>query len=148
MNKNIVVTILFLVPVFMLFSERTFAENRYHVAGFDDDKIVETFVSKFKEAVIKKDKETVASMILYPIKATFKDRAVIIHSEKEFLKLYDDVFDKELYNKIVKADTNNMWSNYQGVMIGDGDVWFSERGNDIKISAVGVCRQFESKYKK
>jgi hypothetical protein len=118
--------------------------NRYYVANFDDDKSVELFASKFKEAVIEEERGKVASMIKYPIEATFKDKTVIINNVGEFLKLYDKILDKDLVVKISEFDTHNMWVNYQGVMLGDGDVWFGTSCTDckdIKVIALGVCRR-------
>ena len=126
--------------------EDTSPKNRYWVADFDDDDAVEIFANKFKEAVVNKDRNTVASMILYPTKAILKNKAVIINNEKGFLELYDDIFDKDLNSKIANADTHNMFANYQGVMLGDGEVWFGSDGNNIKVIAVGVCRRYFTEY--
>lgn len=134
----------FLVLTLVLSAKWVFAENRYHVADFDDDKSVETFANKFKEAVVKKDKEAVASMIHYPIDATLKDKAVIINNKEEFLRFYNDIFDKTLCSKIANANTHNMFANYQGVMIGNGEVWFGRDGNDVKVISVGICRRYDA----
>lgn len=126
-----------------LFSNYAFANNFYYVANFDDDASVEEFVNQFKQAVINNDKNKVASMIHYPIEATFKDKPVIINNKDEFLKFYDDIFDENLCNIIANANTHNMFVNYKGVMLDNGEVWFSNDKDGIKVIAVGVCRSYD-----
>lgn len=139
---------LIFICAFLLFisiSRFTFAVNRYcDVAGFDDQESVEKFADKFKHAVVNRDKDIVASMILFPAQAIFKDKTIIINTKEEFLKLYDTILDKDLINKISRANTHKMFCNYQGAMIGDGDVWFSKIDDSIKVTAVGVIRRYWS----
>lgn len=119
------------------------AENDY-VGAFDNDELVEVFANRFKEAVANKEKGTVASMIEYPLYDTFGDKEIIINNEKEFLELYDDIFDDDLYRKIADANTHNMFTNYKGAMLGSGEVWFGGKRNDIKVIKVGGCIRYFS----
>ena len=144
-KKQLVIACLVLLGIAN--TEYVLANNRYYVADFDNDKTVELFVDKFKKAVISKDKDIVASMIKYPVEANFQDKKVIISNAKEFIKLYDDVFNGDLVNKIASFPTSNMFANYQGVMLGNGEVWFGRDGNNIKIVAVGACRRLDLDYK-
>jgi len=133
---------LLIIITAILIATTTLADNRYEVGGFDDDKAVGIFAAKFKEAVASNDKNTVAAMVFYPIEATLNGKTVIINNEHEFIRLYADIFDKNLLNKIANSDTHNMFSNYQGVMLGDGEAWFSMENGNIKVVAVGVCRRY------
>lgn len=131
---------LYLATIFFIISAPAFAINPN--SGFDNDNASIIFADKFKKAVTDDDRKIVASMIFYPIEATLNSKAVIINNEREFIKLYNDIFDKNLCNKIANSDTHNMLSNYQGVMLGDGEVWFSMENGNIKVVAVGVCRRY------
>ena len=112
-----------------------------------NDEAIKVFANQFKEVVINKNKERVASMIRYPLKATFKDKAVIINNEKDFLVLYDDIFNNSLCNKIGHADIQKMFADNNRVMMcGAGDVWLGKDGNDVKVTAVGVCRSYHPEH--
>jgi hypothetical protein len=142
--KRIVLISCLLIIFLSCFWGCTRNTNRYYVANFDDDKLVETFAARFKELVLKQEKGKVSLMILYPIRAHLKDRVVVIQTANEFLKFYDQILDKQFVDKIGRLKIHNMWANYQGVMLGDGDVWFGTSCadcNDIKVVAVGICRQ-------
>lgn len=139
-KKHLLVSFLFVI--IFLFVCHVFADNLYSVADFDDDKVVETFASRFKKAVVDNDKQGVASMIHYPIEAMFKNRNIIIKNEQEFISFYNDIFDKRLHSAISNASTHNMFANYQGVMFGDGEAWFSKEAGAIKVVAVGACRRY------
>ncbi len=123
------------------------AQNRYCVANFDNDRAVEYFAAKFKSAVISNKKAEVATMIKYPLRATIRGADIMINGEAAFLSLYDSIFTTEFIRKLAGFSTHNMWANYQGVMLGDGDVWFGASCTDckdIKIISVGVCRRIHS----
>ena len=84
-------------------------------------------------------------MVRYPVKATFKDKVVIINNEEEFLVFYDDIFNNGLCSKIENADTQNMFVHNQSAMLcGPGDVWIGKDGNDVKVLAIGVCRSYDT----
>ena len=142
MNKAFFV-LLSLVIAGCVLSDNAFTDNLYSVADFDDDKVVEAFAGKFKNAVIDNNKQEVASMVRYPIEATIGDKVIVIKNRQEFIAIYDDIFDKKLYDIISAANTHNMFANYQGVMLSNGEVWFGGDAGDIKVIAIGPCRRYD-----
>jgi len=144
-RQLMVIGAMILCMQFMLFGCKP-VQNRFKIGNFDDDKVVESFLVKFKSAVINNKRAEVAAMILYPAKATINGKDIKISRREEFLKLYDDIFTKELIHKIASFKNRDMWCNYQGVALGDGDVWFGTSCTDckdIKVIAVGVCRRVD-----
>lgn len=97
-----------------------------------------TFFEKLKKAVAENDKEAVASMVKYPFKARINGKAVTIRDAVHFVADYDKVFTAKVKEAVSKQTYPNLFANWQGVMIGDGEVWFSgiDNNNTVKIIAV------------
>jgi hypothetical protein len=78
------------------------------------------FFGKLQEAVSISDKRTVASMVDYPFLARIDGKAM------------------KVKQAIVRQTYSTLFVNWQGVSIGDGEVWFSGVGNGhtIKITAI------------
>ncbi len=92
---------------------------------FGDHKPYEEFFAKLKKAVADGDKETVASMIDYPFQARLKGKAVKIRDQKHFVADYDQVVTAKVKDAVAKQTYPTLFANWQGVMIGDGEVWFN-----------------------
>lgn len=98
-----------------------------------------TFFEKLKKAVAENDKEAVASMVEYPFKARINGKAVTVRDAAHFAADYDKVFTAKVKEAVANQTYPNLFANWQGVMIGDGEVWFSGIGNNntvVKITAV------------
>lgn len=96
------------------------------------------FFEKLKKAVAENDKEAIASMVEYPFKARINGKAVTVRDAAHFAADYDKVFTAKVMEAISNQTYPNLFANWQGVMIGDGEVWFSGIGdnNTVKIIAV------------
>lgn len=96
------------------------------------------FFSKLQKAVAADDKETVASMIDYPFATRIGGKAIKIRDAKHFIADYDKVITSKVKAAVAKQRYEDLFANWQGVMIGDGEVWFSgvDEKNTIKIIAI------------
>ena len=81
-----------------------------------------SFFFKLKKAINANDKIEISNMISYPLKTQNR----VIKSNSEFVNFYDEVFPEALKTLIRNQKYANLFSNSQGVMIGNGDIWFSE----------------------
>ena len=104
-----------------------YASGRYDVAGFDDDKAVEKFVSELKSAILAKNSEFVAKRVSYPITVYLNGKTVKnIKNQKEFIEMFDQIFYPDFLQKIKAAKTENLFARYDGVMLGErGEIWIS-----------------------
>ncbi|HLX13015.1 MAG TPA: hypothetical protein VKS81_09395 [Bacteroidota bacterium] len=111
--------------------------NWYSLIGVSSEREFERNVRQFQDAVIKGDKETVASFMSYPITVGTKphQKGERIRNSKSFLAAYDRIFTKSYVLKITEADTHHMFVNYQGAMIGNGEVWFNEKARVITLNS-------------
>ena len=83
------------------------------------------FFDKLKKAVAENDKQTVASMVEYPFKARINGKSVTIRDAAHFVADYDKVITPKVKEAVSKQTYPNLFANWQGVMIGDGEVWYS-----------------------
>jgi hypothetical protein len=102
-------------------------DKRY--AGFygsDDD--VENFMKLVKSSVLNGDKEWIANHISYPIKTNiFKNKAITIKNKRQLIAHFDQIFHQEFKDMIKSFCVCNMFNNYQGVMLGRGQIWVNNQ---------------------
>jgi len=95
------------------------------------------FLSDLQDAVKSEDKAKVAAMISYPLLVIHGDRKTRVKTKVEFLNQYETIFDAHVRQAIAQQSAKCLFGNYQGAMIGDGEVWFRERPNGtMKIVTV------------
>lgn len=96
------------------------------------------FLGKLQEAAGAGDKQTVASMVDYPFRARINGKAVKLNDAAHFIADYDKIITDKVKQAIAKQTYATLFANWQGVSIGDGEVWFSGmgNGNSIKITAI------------
>lgn len=117
--------------------------NSYLDSEAGGHKPFEEFFTKLKKAVGDGDKETVASMIDYPFQARIKRKAMKIRDQKHFVADYDQIVTSKVKDAVAKQTYATLFANWQGVMIGDGEVWFDDICSDdsckqqtVKIIAI------------
>lgn len=103
------------------------AHQPYHVF-FDD----------LKKAVTTEDKAAVAAMVDYPFQARIDGKAVKLRDKAHFIADYDKIVTGKIKSAVANQTYATLFANWQGVMVGDGEVWFSGIGdkNVIKITAI------------
>jgi hypothetical protein len=92
------------------------------------------FLAALQAAVATGDKRRVVSMIEYPIAAWVEDRDVRFRTPDRLLGSYDRVFTPQLKKTIAAARVECLFTNWQGIMVHDGEVWFRPfEGRGLKI---------------
>jgi hypothetical protein len=94
-------------------------------ALFGDHVPYKTFFDRLKKAVGAGDKAAVASMVDYPFQARINDKAVKIRDRKHFVADYDQIVTGKVKAALARQTYATLFANWQGVMIGDGEVWFN-----------------------
>lgn len=92
------------------------------------------FISKFILEVKNNDKEAISKRIKFPFKREYPIPSV--KNKQEFLKRYNQIFDKVLIEKITKSDPAKDWSEvgWRGIMLDRGDLWIDTDGKIISIN--------------
>jgi hypothetical protein len=106
-------------------------KNRY---GASNDDLIHHNAKRFWEAIKHGDKKMVASLINYPIKVGFHKRSKLIRNAKEMVENYDAIFTPAYVEAISKALPRNMFVRDQGIMLGNGEVWFNDNGKVITLN--------------
>lgn len=106
----------------------------FSVAGVDNDQLVYEFVRNLRANI--GNKNILSQMIDYPINPTIDDVKVQISSADEFLENFDHIFNQNVVDAIKNQSYDGLFVNYQGVMIGNGEVWLSIVNDEIKIIAI------------
>ncbi|MEY4031067.1 MAG: hypothetical protein RJA90_2360 [Bacteroidota bacterium] len=103
--------------------------KRYsHIVG--SDAAVEEFVSDAKKAISKGDKIWLAANLFYPLKVRISEKSsVVLKNKNQFLLQYDKIFTTAFKSKLNNTFSHNLFNNYQGVMIGDGEIWINNTLN-------------------
>jgi hypothetical protein len=110
----------------------TSAKRYAHVLG--SDSAVEQFVANVKKAISKGDKIWLADNLFYPSKVRVSEKLVLnIKSKNQFLLQYDKIFTTEFKSALSKTFSHNHFNNYQGVMIGDGEIWINNALNATEL---------------
>ncbi len=96
------------------------------------------FFDSLKKAVAAGDKAAVAAVVDYPFQARINGKAVKLRDAAHFMADYDKIVTSKVKNAVAGQTYETLFANWQGVMIGDGEVWFSGvgDGNTVKITAI------------
>lgn len=111
-------------------------ESRYPLTSAKTEEI-EAFASQVKFYVTENDKAGLANLISYPIEVSIKGSRVSIDNKEEFEQKYDDIINTEFKEKISNCYTKYLFSNYMGIMLGNGEIWFENLNNSgLQIYAI------------
>ncbi|MCM3293923.1 hypothetical protein M3661_27900 [Paenibacillus sp. MER 180] len=112
--------------------------NPYEVAGIYDPQEVNDFIVNLQSAVAANDKKAVAEMVSYPLRVNQAGHSTQIASKTAFVKQYNSIITKKVRQKVLAQEVNKLFVNYNGVMIGDGEMWISKIDGKIAIYAMNL----------
>ena len=119
------------------------AEAKYVVFTDASNEEVETFAQKVVDAVLAKDWETVGDMIEYPI-GTEEDKN-LCNNKEEFVAYANSTgFSEEGMTSLAAWDNADLWANWQGACIDNGNIWFRDidpEKKDLKIVSLFDLRE-------
>jgi hypothetical protein len=95
------------------------------------------FLAELQTAVHDGDKNKVASVISYPLLVIHGSHRTRIKTKAQFIAEFNTIFDPHVQKAIAQQSAQCLFGNYQGAMIGNGEVWFSQQPNGtMKIITV------------
>ena len=110
--------------------------NRYEVAGITNPQAFEAFYRKLQTWVAKGNKAAIANHGQYPLRVNKDGQSRLIATEKQFLAEYDRIMTEKVKQALMQQDVKNTFVNYQGVMVGNGELWLREKEKKFIIVAV------------
>jgi hypothetical protein len=105
---------------------------------FGDHKPYQAFLAELQKAVAAADKPAVAGLIGYPLKTKVAGKATTLHNAQEFTAHYDALMTAKITGAVKGQAYGKLFANAQGVMIGDGEIWFSGICSDTACSKQAV----------
>jgi hypothetical protein len=109
--------------------------------GTDID--VENFMKNVKTSILNGDKEWIANHVSYPLRTTlFKDKPITIKNRQQLIDNFDQIFHQKFKETIESFCVCNLFNNYQGAMLGNGEIWINNKPNstedkfDFNITAI------------
>lgn len=111
--------------------------DRFANAG-TSEAAVGRFLAVFQKAVAQDDRSAVTRLFACPCVVWDGRRRLKLNKASQLLPRYDAVFDADLKTAIAAARTEDLFSNGQGVMLGDGRVWFSAVGQEAKLAVITI----------
>ncbi|TKH34024.1 hypothetical protein C1I59_21165 [Paenibacillus polymyxa] len=108
------------------------SQNPFEVAGIQDPKAFLDTFKALQKAVADNDKEKVANYILYPLRVNDSEKSLTIPNKKDFLAKYDQIFTDAIREALVNQKTDDLFVNYQGVMVGSGELWLRRATDNPK----------------
>ncbi|SEN79975.1 hypothetical protein [Paenibacillus sp. OV219] len=110
--------------------------NPFEVAGIRDPKNFLTVFNTVKDAIASGDQAEVASHILYPLRVNSKSGTELYQTRADFVQHYDEIITEPVKKAIANQSVDQLFVNYQGVMVGNGDIWFG--GSSDKEQVIGI----------
>lgn len=99
-------------------------DGDFTAAGLETEE-VEIFFASLEQAIASDNRRKVASLIAYPLTVDLAGEPLTIRDEGEFVRAYDTVVTGPVKQAVANADAATLFANWQGVRIGQGEVWFS-----------------------
>lgn len=94
---------------------------------------VESFAAGLRQNVLEKNWEAFSRKVQYPI--TIGDKTVV--DRRELVEL---IMEKQISGAFViairKETCSDMFCNWQGICMGDGQLWFNEVNRELKVTAI------------
>jgi hypothetical protein len=96
----------------------------------------EMFLAELQHIVGRNDKAKFANLVHYPIQVSVGDNNDKISTSAEFIQKYPSIVTPALKQAIISQDPKCLFANGQGVMIGHGQLWFQQQGEEMKIITI------------
>ena len=87
-------------------------------------------------------------MVRFPLRVVTPKKRLVIKNREEFLYNYDHVLTAKVKAKIEdEMSSKCLFANWQGYMVGDGQVWFTEMtSGTLKIITFSIDEDFSPQH--
>ncbi len=101
-----------------------------------DDATVEQNVRLLLAAIQTGDQAAVAARTDFPLTVNgLSKKPKEIRNTAEFLKLYDLIFTAKFKTAVLATIPHDLFVNYHGIMLGDGEIWLTHQGRIAGLNA-------------
>ncbi|HEU0284877.1 MAG TPA: hypothetical protein VFR52_07030 [Sphingomicrobium sp.] len=98
------------------------------------------FLSRLQSAVRANDNRAVVRLVALPLRVNFAGGARSYSDRSAIERDYDRIFTPRVKRAILNQRADRLFTNYQGAMIGDGQIWFDQTCPNASCSPAGPVR--------
>ena len=98
------------------------------------------FLSRLQRAVTASDKRAILSLVGLPLRVNFDSGPKTYNDRRSVERDFDLIFTPHVRQAILDQRANQLFTNYQGAMIGAGEIWFDEGCANSSCSRRGPVR--------
>lgn len=92
-----------------------------------------------QQAIHKHDADAVAALVSYPITINpYTPSALTIRTPKTFIAHYDQIITPDVAEVVEKQQYEDLFVNYKGAMLGNGEVWIAGICKDKTCSQTDI----------
>ncbi len=114
------------------------AEKRYSNVKLADE-IVENFALQVKAAFLQNKKEWLAQQIIYPLDIRLGNgQTKSLKNANEFISNFAQIAHAGFKKQLSTVGCFNLFHNYQGIMMGNGEIWLDCDAEQNSMKIVGV----------
>ena len=133
--RKLIVTMVFLIVSFLALQSE--ADLHYYPITVSD----KAFFEKIKKAVLADDDEWFSGVVVsYPFVLRLGKAEIKLKNKADFKEHAALIFTTQLKSIVQKQSADSLFKNWQGIMIGNGEIWFSEVGEKTGNGNVWVYR--------
>lgn len=108
--------------------------RRYAAAGVKDDERVHLTARKLRQAMRDADWPAAAALMSYPVAVALPQESRRYANAAELLAARERVFTPPFVRKLANSVPRNFFVRDEGVMLGNGEIWFGADGRVIAIN--------------
>jgi hypothetical protein len=111
--------------------------GKYSIGGIDDDAAVTTFLGKLQTALARDDQAAVVALVDSPLRVNFAKKPAELE-RAAVQKRFAEIFTPNVRKAVAGAKADDLFVNWQGVMLGEGAVWlkWSDKAKAVRIFSV------------
>ncbi len=107
------------------------------VAGIDNPYRMRLFLIRLRERLAAGDKDAIVQMVHLPLAVYDKGTEIRRFETPEALRAsFDQLFTRRVCQAVEQATFERLFVNYQGVMIGSGQIWIGVGTDGLRIVAI------------
>jgi hypothetical protein len=111
--------------------------QRLAIAGIKNPQAAKAFIAQMNTAATNDDRQAIAELLHYPFTTYEAGNPIKTYrAPAELLADFEQVVTPTVLTAMAQATYDDLFANYKGAMIGNGEVWFGQFDEGIKILAI------------
>jgi hypothetical protein len=104
------------------------------------DRSYEIFLTRLQDAVRSDDRKAVLGLIDYPLRVNSDGGTRLYPDARAVARDYDRIFTPEVRRAVLEQRFDRLFGRDQGVMIGNGEIWFDHSCTNAECTQPGPVR--------